>query len=175
MLSVVVIRTQRLVSPGSKPRPTWACVMPSSVSKGMKWNELRRMLRRPPLEPRISGRGPWALISRSQQGLDAPTRARRPCPCGPSRCRDARRSRRCVRGSWRSRGRTWKKSSDASSASAVVSTVRQQVGLAHALAGGAADDHLPAALDADEADILDRRFRTVARTADGAPSSPCAA
>src|SRR5262245_59490702 len=44
---------------------------------------------------------------------------------------------------------------------------RQQIRLAHRLACGATDDHLPAAFDADEPDVLDRGLGTVARTADG--------
>ena len=43
----------------------------------------------------------------------------------------------------------------------------QQVGLAHRLAGGAADHHLPAAFLTDQADVLHRRLGAVARAADG--------
>ena len=43
----------------------------------------------------------------------------------------------------------------------------QQIRLPHRLAGGAADDDLPAALLAHEPDVLHRGFRAVARAADG--------
>ena len=41
----------------------------------------------------------------------------------------------------------------------------EQVALAHGRAGGAADADLPAALDGDEADVLDVRLGAVARAA----------
>src|SRR6185369_12001952 len=43
---------------------------------------------------------------------------------------------------------------------------REQIGLAHALPGCAADDDLPAALDADQTDVLHGRFSAIARAAD---------
>ena len=42
---------------------------------------------------------------------------------------------------------------------------REDVGLAHVAARGAAGAHLPAALDGDAADVLDRRLGAVARAA----------
>ena len=137
------------------------------VSIGSNRNELRRMSSASRPSSHASLARAFDFAQPVEQRLRAPPPARRPSPCAPSRCRAARRSRRCARGSWRSRGSTGRTAPPPRAPASVVSTVISRSALRTRLAGGAADDHLPAAFLADEADVLDRGLGAVARAADG--------
>ena len=129
--------------------------------------ELRGIVRVIAFEPSVV-RALLRLAQPIAQSAPSPHPVRRRFPCGPSRCPSARRSRRCAPGSWRSRGSTGRTERGCIERLLGGLDGDQQIGLADALAGGAAHDHLPASFLADQADVLHRGLGAIARAADDA-------